>query len=111
VIRFGEFELDIGSGELRRRGRRVRLGPQPLEALAALIATPGEIVSREALRKRIWSQGTYVDFEHGINFCIREIRSKLGTGSSPPFPRCHQSTLPRRKKCKLTKFMSGLAKV
>ena len=93
VVRFGEFELDIGSGELRRRGQCVRLGPQPLEALAALIVSPGEIVSREALRKRIWSEGTFVDFEHGINFCIREIRSKLGDHAKRPR---FIETIPRR---------------
>jgi DNA-binding winged helix-turn-helix (wHTH) protein/Flp pilus assembly protein TadD len=93
IFRFGEFELDVGSGELRRRGRRVRLAPQPLAALAALVAAPGEIVSREALRKRIWSEETFVDFEHGINYCIREIRSKLGDRSKRPR---FIETVPRR---------------
>lgn len=93
VVRFGEFELDIDSGELRRRDRRVRIGPQPLAALAALVTARGEIVSREALRKRIWSEGTFVDFEHGINFCIREIRSKLGDRGKRPQ---YIETIPRR---------------
>ena len=93
AVRFGEFELDIGSGELRRRGRRVPLGPQPLKVLTALVAAPGEIVSRDALCKRIWGEGTFVDLEHGLNFCIREIRSKLG--DHPKRPRFIE-TIPRR---------------
>lgn len=93
AVRFGEFELDTGSGELRRRGRRIRLGPQPLEALTALLAAPGEIVSRDALCKRIWGEGTFVDFEHGLNFCIREIRSKLGDDAKRPR---FIETIPRR---------------
>jgi DNA-binding winged helix-turn-helix (wHTH) protein/Flp pilus assembly protein TadD len=93
VVSFGEFELDFASGEFRRRGRRIRLGPQPLEVLTALVAVPGEIVSREALRKRIWNEGTFVDFEHGINFCIREIRSKLGDHAKRPR---FIETIPRR---------------
>lgn len=93
AVKFEEFELDIGSGELRRRGRRIRLGPQPLETLTALVAAPGEIVSREALRKRIWGEGTFVDFEHGLNFCIREIRSKLGDDAKRPR---FIETIPRR---------------
>ncbi len=93
MVRFGEFELDFTSGEFRRRGRRIRLGPQPLEVLTALLAVPGQIVSREALRKRIWREGTFVDFEHGINFCIREIRSKLGDHAEHPR---FIETIPRR---------------
>ena len=93
AVRFEEFELDIESGELQRRGRRVRLGPQPLQTLIALVAAPGEIVSREALCKRIWGEGTFVDFEHGLNFCIREIRSKLGDRAKRPR---FIETVPRR---------------
>lgn len=93
VLTFGDFELNLDAGELRRRGRRIRLGPQPLEALAALLAAPGEIVSRDVLRQRIWSDGTFVDFEHGINFCIREIRSKLGDHAARPR---FIETVPRR---------------
>ena len=92
-VSFGDFELDFASGDLRRRGRRVPLGPQPLEVLAALVTFPGEIVSREALRKRIWKDETFVDFEHGINFCIREIRSKLGDHAKRPR---FIETIPRR---------------
>ncbi|MBV8071825.1 MAG: winged helix-turn-helix domain-containing protein [Acidobacteriaceae bacterium] len=104
AVRFGEFELDIGSGELRRRGRRIGLGPQPLKILTALVAAPGEIVSREALCQRIWGEGTFVDFEHGLNFCIREIRSKLGDHAKRPR---FIETIPRRG----YRFIAGICAV
>ncbi len=90
---FGLFEFDPLSGELSREGRPSRLQPQPARVLAALVERAPEVVSREDLRQQIWSEGTFVDFERGLNFCIAQIRSALGdTADSPRFI----ETLPRR---------------
>ena len=92
-IRFGLFELDPASGDLRREGRPVRLQPQPARVLALLVSRPGEVVTREELRRQIWGDGTFVDFERGLNFCIAQIRSALqDSADSPRFI----ETLPRR---------------
>jgi DNA-binding winged helix-turn-helix (wHTH) protein/TolB-like protein len=92
-IRFGLFEFDPSSGELRREGRGVRLQPQPARMLAALLARPGEIVSREVLQEAIWGRDTHVDFERGLNFCAAQIRTALrDSASSPRFI----ETIPRR---------------
>jgi DNA-binding winged helix-turn-helix (wHTH) protein/TolB-like protein len=92
-IHFGVFEFDPSSGELRREGRAVRLQPQPARMLAALLARPGEIVSREALQEAIWGRDTHVDFERGLNFCAAQIRTALrDSASSPRFI----ETIPRR---------------
>ena len=92
-IRFGLFDLDPASGDLRREGRPVRLQPQPARVLALLVSRPGEVVTREELRRQIWSDGTFVDFERGLNFCIAQIRSALqDSADSPRFI----ETLPRR---------------
>jgi DNA-binding winged helix-turn-helix (wHTH) protein/TolB-like protein len=91
--RFGLFEFDCESGELWRQGLAVRLQPQPARVLAILVSRPGDLVSREALRREVWNDGTYVDFERGLNFCIAQIRAALGdSADSPRFV----ETLPRR---------------
>lgn len=87
------FELDVDSGLLSREGVPVRLQPQPARVLALLIEHAGDVVSREALRQQVWNDGTVVDFERGLNFCIAQIRSALGDAAgSPRFV----ETLPRR---------------
>ena len=92
-IRFGLFELDPATGDLRREGRPVRLQPQPARVLALLASRPGEVVTREELRQEIWNDGTFVDFERGLNFCISQIRTALNdSADSPRFI----ETLPRR---------------
>ena len=92
-IRFGLFELDPATGDLRREGRPVRLQPQPARVLALLASRPGEVVTREELRQQIWNDGTFVDFERGLNFCISQIRTALNdSADSPRFI----ETLPRR---------------
>jgi TolB-like protein len=78
IWRFGAFELDARSGELRRRGVAVSLQDQPFRVLLALLQRPGEVVSREELRCRLWPDGTHVDFEHGLNAAIRRLRVALG---------------------------------
>jgi DNA-binding winged helix-turn-helix (wHTH) protein/TolB-like protein len=92
-IQFGLFDFDPGTGDLSRDGRPVRLQRQPARVLALLTALPGELVSREQLRQQVWGDGTYVDFERGLNFCIAQIRAALGdSADSPRFV----ETLPRR---------------
>ena len=92
-LRFASFELDIETGELRKHGRPVRLQPQPSRVLAALISRPGELVTRQELRHQIWDGTTFVDFEQGLNFCIRQIRLVLDDDAESPH---FIETVPRR---------------
>jgi TolB-like protein len=93
ITRFGAFELDPGSGELRRDGTRIRLQDQPLQILQILLEEPGRVISREELRERVWPSDTFVDFDHGINNAIKRLREALGdTAETPRFV----ETLPRR---------------
>lgn len=78
LVRFSNFEADLGSGELRKHGIRVKLQVQPFQILQALLEHPGEIVTREELQKRIWPANTYVDFEHGLNNAVKKLRQALG---------------------------------
>src|SRR6185295_1344292 len=92
ILRFDVFELDSAAGELRRQGDRVKLPPQPLRVLELLVRRGGDVVTRADIRERIWSD-SFVDFEQGLNFCIRQIREALGdTADAPRFV----ETLPRR---------------
>jgi TolB-like protein len=84
VVRFGVFEVDVETGELRKRGMRVALQDQPLQILAALLERPGEIVSREELCGRLWPGGTFVDFEHSLNAAVRRLRVTLGDEADTP---------------------------
>jgi TolB-like protein/DNA-binding winged helix-turn-helix (wHTH) protein len=84
VVRFGVFELDRRSGELRKDGVRVRLQEQPLRVLDALLAEPGEPVTREALRQRLWPDHTFVDFDNGLNRAINRLRAALGDEADNP---------------------------
>ncbi|MEW6210508.1 MAG: winged helix-turn-helix domain-containing protein [Acidobacteriota bacterium] len=93
VIRFGEFELALKSGELRKNGSVVRLQPQPFKVLVFLASHAGQTVTRQELQQAVWEGETFVDFEHGLNFCIKQIRAALGDDAqSPRFI----ETLPRR---------------
>jgi DNA-binding winged helix-turn-helix (wHTH) protein len=93
VLRFGIFELDYRTGELRRGGVGVKLPPQPFKVLWLLASRPGEVVSREEIREALWGADTFVDFDSGLNFCINQIRRALhDSAESPRF--IH--TLPRR---------------
>jgi TolB-like protein/DNA-binding winged helix-turn-helix (wHTH) protein/Flp pilus assembly protein TadD len=91
-LRFGVFELDAHTGELRRSGHRVALQPQPLEILRALIERPGEVVTREELHRRLWSNGAYVDFDRSLNKAIVKLRDALGDDADSPR---YIETLPR----------------
>jgi DNA-binding winged helix-turn-helix (wHTH) protein/TolB-like protein len=91
--RFGLFEFDADTGALSREGVPVRLQPQPARVLAILLTHAGDVVTRDTLRQEVWSDGTFVDFERGLNFCVAQIRSALGDAAdSPRFI----ETLPRR---------------
>jgi DNA-binding winged helix-turn-helix (wHTH) protein/TolB-like protein len=92
-VTFGVFEFDPASGELTRSGTPVRLQPQPARVLALLTERAGAVVSRDELRQNIWADGTFVDFERGLNFCIAQIRSALGDDADAPR---FVETLPRR---------------
>jgi len=93
ALRFGPFELDVRSGELRRNGTTVRLQPQPLKVLLLLAGRPGDVVTREEIQTEIWPAGTFVDFEQSLNFCIRQIRAALRDDANAPR---YVETLPRR---------------
>jgi DNA-binding winged helix-turn-helix (wHTH) protein len=83
-MHFGDFELNVATGELRRDGRPVPLQRQPALALLLLASRHGELVTRQELRSAIWSDDTHVDFERGLNFCIRQIRSALDDHAKSP---------------------------
>jgi TolB-like protein/DNA-binding winged helix-turn-helix (wHTH) protein/tetratricopeptide (TPR) repeat protein len=91
--RFGAFELDAGTGELRRKGLRVRLRGRPIEILRALLERRGELVTRDELRARLWTADIFVDFDHGLNSAVNKLREALDdTAENPRFI----ETLPRR---------------
>src|SRR5689334_13731238 len=83
-LRFAPFELDLDARELLRNGRPVRIQPQPLRVLEILVAQAGTLVTREELRKRISDEATYVEFDQGLNYCIRQIRLALGDDAATP---------------------------
>jgi TolB-like protein/Flp pilus assembly protein TadD len=93
TIRFGVFEVDPDSGELRRRGARVSLQEQPFQALLLMLEHAGEVVTREQLTRRLWPADTFVDFERGLNKAINRLREALGDDSDRPG---FIETLPRR---------------
>ena len=93
ILRFGMFELDLRTGELRKNGLLVKLQQQPFKVLSLLAAQAGELVTRDDLRREVWGGDTYVDFDQGLNFCIKQIRSALGDQADCPR---YVETLPRR---------------
>jgi len=93
LVRFGEYEADLRSGELRRQGQRLKLQEKPFQVLAALLSCPGELVTREQLRQSLWPADTFVDFEHGLNTAVNKVRDVLrDSANNPKFI----ETLPRR---------------
>src|SRR5262245_17994329 len=80
--RFGVFEADGETGELRRQGVRVKLNAQPFQVLLLLLDHAGELVTREEIARELWPDGTFVDFEHGLNSAINRIREALGDAAS-----------------------------
>lgn len=92
-VRFGVFEVDIRTGELRKHGLRLKIQDQPFQVLRALLERPGELVTREELQTRIWAQDTFVDFDQSLNRAVNKVREVLGDAAgSPRFI----ETLPRR---------------
>jgi len=84
VIRFGTFEADLRAAELRRNGIKIRLQEQPFQVLAMLLERPGEIVTREELRSRLWPADTFVDFDHGLNAAVKRLRDALSDSAENP---------------------------
>ena len=85
LFRFGAFELAAGTGEIQREGKRLsRLQAQPLQVLLMLLERPGDVITREELRQKIWSSDTFVDFDHGVNTAINKLRGALGDSASNP---------------------------
>src|ERR1700722_11281695 len=82
-LRFGVFEVDLRNGELTKQGKRLSLQEQPFQLLAMLLERPGELVTREEVRRRLWPQ-TIVDFDHGLNKAISKIRDVLGDSAENP---------------------------
>lgn len=83
-LRFGVFEVDRRAGELLKHGVRLRLQEQPFQVLLMLLERPGETVTRDELRTRLWSAGTFVDFDHGVNKAVNRIRDALGDSATSP---------------------------
>lgn len=93
MVRFGTFEFDAASGELRKQGRRVPLQSQPALVLAQLLSRPGQLVTREELRRTIWSDDTFVDFDAALNVAVNKVRQALHDSASAPR---FIETIPRR---------------
>ncbi len=92
-VAFGPFELDIDAGELRKDGAPVRLAPQPFKLLALLVSHAGQAVTRDQIRSELWSDGTTVDFEQGVNFSVKQVREALADDAEHPR---YIQTLPKR---------------
>jgi cholera toxin transcriptional activator len=92
VVRFGTFEVNLVSRELRKQGMRIRLEEKPFQILETLLESPGQVVSRQALQEKLWLD-TFVSYEHGLNTGMNKLRRVLGdSAQSPRFV----ETLPRR---------------
>ncbi len=92
LLRFGVFELNVTSEELRKSGALVKLAPQPLKLLALLARSSGQLVTREEIQQTLWGGQTYVDFEQGMNHCIKQIRTALSDNADAPV---YIETIPR----------------
>jgi DNA-binding winged helix-turn-helix (wHTH) protein len=86
VVRFGSFEVDLATRELRRNGVRLRVQPQPVTVLAALLERPGDLITREELRSKLWPGNVFIDFDHALNKAVSKLREALGdAGDQPQF--------------------------
>jgi eukaryotic-like serine/threonine-protein kinase len=92
TVRFGPFELDLRAAELHQNGSKIKLAEQPFQILVELVQHPGEVVTRDELRQRLWHSDTFVDFEHGLNAAVKRLREALGDSAESPR---YIETLPR----------------
>jgi cholera toxin transcriptional activator len=92
-VRFGPFEADLRTGELRKFGTKLKIQEQPFRILGMLIARPGEMVTREELRQQLWPQDTFVDFDHGLNAAMNKLREALSDSAAQAR---YIETLPKR---------------
>jgi DNA-binding winged helix-turn-helix (wHTH) protein len=93
IRRFGSFELDIDAGQLLSQGRRVKLQPQPFRLLVLLTSQPGSLISRDDIRRQLWPDGTFVDFDQSVSFAVKQVRDALGDSATHPV---YVETLPRQ---------------
>lgn len=107
LIQFGDFAIDPRAGELFKKGTKIKLQQQPFQVLAILLERPGDLVTREELRQRIWPADTFVDFDHSLNTAVKKLRQALGDGSQKPR---YVETLPR-KGYRFLGTVKGAAKV
>lgn len=84
LYRFGVFEADAATGELRRKGARVRINAQPFQVLLLLMEQPGKVITREQIARSLWPDGTFVDFEQGVNSAVNRLREALGDSAASP---------------------------
>ena len=84
LLRFGAFELDLEAGQLLKNSRLVRLQPQPFKLLCLLTSQPGKLMSREEIQAALWKNDTFVDFEQGVNFAIKQVREALHDPAEHP---------------------------
>src|ERR1700730_3863978 len=92
-VRFGVFEVDLRSGELRKKGTKIRLQGQPYLLLVTLLKQQGEVITREELRGTLWPEGTFIDFDHSLGTAVNKLREVLGDSAANPR---FIETLPRR---------------
>ena len=92
LLRFGVYELNLTTEELRKGGTPIRVAPQPFRLLALLASRAGQVVTREEIQQQLWGEETYVDFEHGVNKCIKQIRAALNDNADQPL---YVETIPR----------------
>ncbi len=93
LLRFGVFELNLATEELRKSGMLIKLSPQPFKLLTLLASRSGQVVSRDEIQQQLWGEETYVDFEQGMNHCVKQIRNALSDSADTPL---YVETIPRR---------------
>src|SRR5437660_7523971 len=93
VVRFGTYEVSLQSGEVRKAGVKIRVQQQPMKLLEILLERPGEVVTREELRDRVWADESFGDFDQAVNIAIGKLRSALGDSAENPR---YIETLPKR---------------
>src|SRR5881397_1754885 len=93
ILRFGLFEIDVEAEQLRKSGRTIRLQPQPFKLLRLLVGEAGRLVTREEIRAALWTGDTFVDFDQGVNFAIKQVREALDDVAERPV---YIQTVPKR---------------